>query len=137
MLARGKEANQELIFAYVVIGGKALVNTELTLLTCTILDDYCVVPCEAVSLAHLLVALKKHFPDIGVVLVQASGHLGVLRFAADHCFFKLKLPQLQNSSEHLRLAQPNPDIASHIGVLLKKVIEGICDAAVEEILKLR
>ena len=124
-------------FGYFIIGGKKVLNTTPTLLACSNLDDYAVVPCEPVSPAHLIVTLKKNSPDIGVVLLQTGGHLSVLRYQAEHCFFKLTLAQLQKLSQHLGAHQPNPDIASHLRVLIKKVITDISDDKVEEILKMR
>ena len=89
------------------------------------------------SPAHLLLTLKKLSPDIGVVLMQTGGHLTVLQHVANNSFFKLTMPQLQKLSTHLKVPQPNPDMASHIRNLVKHVFPEITADRMEEILQMR
>ena len=124
-------------YSYYVIGGKVEVNSTLFVFSASDLEVLKVVPAQAVSPAHLLLTLKKLSPDIGVVLMQTGGHLTVLQHVANNCFFKLTMPQLQKLSTHLKVPQPNPDMASHIRNLVKHVFPEITADRMEEILQMR
>ena len=76
-------------------------------------------------------------PDLGVVLLGNGVPVTVLEYAANSCFFDLTWAMIKKVSTHLKVAQPSPDLPSHLRNIIKHVLPNASDEKVAENLAMR
>ena len=120
-----------------LLGAGTVVNTTLNWINPLEVADYHVYPASPISPVHFFLACKKLSADIGVVFLGNGPPVTIMVHAANNCFFKMSLPMIKKISTFEKVEQPDPDLPSHLRNLIKKVLPGISEDRLKEILAMR
>ena len=86
----------------------------------------------------LFLANAKHIHEHhGIVFIQKEQPQPVMVHAAWHCFWEMRLPELNTLAKELGVVSLTPDLFGHLDILIQTVIPEANDDQVKEILLIR